>query len=292
MTARGATRSAPLRGRSRVSVPVRVLLAVSHGMTALFRLFEAVRDEMLLAFVPLDQRDAITAASYARAVEYLPAGQIFEQGLFSWEKALLARPGMPTHGRVLLPGAGGGRELKAFVERGYEVFAFEPAARLCAACREIVGDRGGPVAQAAYADLLRLARDGSGPLSGFDGPFDLVWLGWGSFTHVTVAEDHAAILASIRSLAPVAPLVLSFYLHPPVPPPQGRLMRLRRTLRRALRDLGGAGESWSVEYWANVGFTYTFSEAELRALFHAAGYSIAVFEADPYPHALLLPSSS
>jgi len=275
---------------ARVPLPIRAILAASRGAAALYRLFEALRDEVLLAFVAPEQRDAVTEAIYSHASGYLPGGLIFEQGLFLWEKALLARPEVPRRGRVLLAGAGGGRELKAFAERGYEVFAFEPSEELCVGCRAVSGIRGdAQVARGGYADLVRLARDGNGRLAGFRGPFDVVWMGWGSFTHVTVAEDHAAILESIRSLAPAAPVILSFYLHSAAPQRQGKIQRLRQAMRRILQYFGGKNVSWSVEYWTGVGFTYTFAEVELRSLFHAGGYSTVILEADPYPHALLIP---
>lgn len=275
---------------ARISLPIRLILAASHGAGTLFRVFEAVRDELLLAYVSPAQRDAITAVRYAHAAEYLPNGQVFEQGLFGWEKALLARLQLPSPARVLLAGAGGGRELRQLVARGDQVFAFEPVAELCAGWRGTSDGRAGvEIVQGAYQDLVRLAGNGDGPLAGLRGPFDLVWLGWGSFTHVTVATEQAAVLASVRSLAPAAPVIASFYLHPLVLKRDGGIARLRRALRRLLGHLGGRNETASVEYWDNVGFTYTYSEAELRALFHAAGYSVAAFEPDPYPHALLVP---
>lgn len=276
----------------RVAAPIRVLLAASRGLTHLFRVFEAVRDEVLIACVPPDKRDAVTAAAYSRAREFLPKGAVFEQGLFSWERALLARPEMPRHGRVLVAGAGGGREVKALVERGYEVFAFEPAAELCEACRGILGHHSTDhVAQGTYRDLVR-AVDGDGPLAGFAGPFDLVWLGWGSFSHITATDDHAAVLAAIKSLAPDAPVVSSFFLRRPTSAPEGGISRLRGGLKRMLGLVGGRKESSAVEFWPSVGFTYTFDEAELRSLFRACGYSIAVFEPDPYPHALIAPETA
>ncbi len=37
------------------------------------------------------------------------------------------------------------------------------------------------------------------------------------------------------------------------------------------------------------GFVYAFSESEVQALAHEAGYSVPVLESHPFPHALLLP---
>jgi len=258
----------------------------------MFRAHEVLRDEVLVAFVAPELRDAVTAAAYSRDETYLPAGATFEQGLFAWESALLERPELPRRGRVLLAGAGGGREAKVLADRGYEVLAFEPVERYCTACIEALGDRRNlQVVCASYDDLLDLARNRSGPLAGYRGPFDLIWLGWGSFAHVTVAEDQTAVLTSLKTLAPNASIVLSFFMRASSEE-AGAAAGLRRKLRWALRMLGGRHASPGIRFWPWAGFAYAFTRTELRDLFRATGYSPAVLHEEPYPHALLVPENA
>jgi SAM-dependent methyltransferase len=271
---------------------IRGLLLASRGMTWICRALAALRDEILLAFVAPKFRDAVTRAAYSRDASYLPGGATFEQGLLSWEYALLQRPELPRRGRVLLAGAGGGREVKALADRGYEVSAFETVECYCAACAKALGHRDKvQVVCASYKDLVRCASTGDGRLGGFRGPFDLVWLGWASFAHITDFGDQVAVLQSLQTIAPGAPVVLSFFLNAS-PAPPGASSRLRRNLRRALVMLGGRHASPAIQFWPWAGFAYLFTRSELEHLFRTAGYASAVLEEDPYPHALLVPDSS
>jgi len=269
---------------------IRGLLLASRGIAWMFRMQEALRDEILLAFVAPKRRDAVTAAAYARDNSYLPGGATFEQGLYSWEIALLERPEIPRRGRVLLAGAGGGREVLALADRGYEVSAFEPVERYCNACATAPAQGGKvQVACGSYKDLVAYAGEGAGRLAGLRGPFDLVWLGWGSFAHITDIEDQAAVLNSLRALAPNAPVVLSYFLNASPEQPDAP-SRMRRGLRRTLVMLGGRQASAAIRFWPWAGFAYVFTRSELEHLFRATGYSPAVMREEPYAHALLLPN--
>jgi len=279
-----ATRALPLW--------VRGLLLASRGLTWIFRAQAVLRDEILLAFVAPELRDAVTTAAYSRDDSYLPGGATFEQGLLSWEIALFERPEMPRRGRVLLAGAGGGREVKALADRDYEVLAFEPVERYCEACAKALGHRSKvQVVCASYKDLVEFAGTGDGRLAGFRGAFDLVWLGWGSFAHITNIEDQIAVLRSLRTVAPNAPVVLSFFLNASAERP-GAPTGLRHVLRRTLAMLGGRHASPAIQFWPWAGFAYVFTRSEIEHLFRAAGYSPAVLKEDPYPHALLVPDHS
>jgi SAM-dependent methyltransferase len=268
---------------------LRGLLLASRAMAWMFTAQEVLRDEILLAFVAPELRDAVTVATYARDDSYLPGGATFEQGLLSWEAALLERPEVPRRGRVLLAGAGGGREAKALSDRGYAVAAFEPVERYCSACTDALRDhRNVQIACASYKDLVDLAGTGSGRLAGILGPFDLVWLGWSSFAHVTDVDEQAAVLRSLRAIAPNAPVVLSFFLNA-TPERPAAPSRSRRILRRTLVMLGGRHASAAIQFWPWVGFAYSFTRPELQHLFGATGYAPVLLQEDPYPHALLIP---
>ncbi len=51
-------------------------------------------------------------------------------------------PPFPQQGRLLVGGAGGGREANVLAGRGYSVFAFDPAAELVRMGAPPLGERG------------------------------------------------------------------------------------------------------------------------------------------------------
>jgi hypothetical protein len=279
-----------------MSVPrwVRAIQTIDRVAWYAYHGFEVLRDELLLSWVDPAQRRAIIDNAYRAQSSYLPGGSTFERGLFSWERALLARPEVPTSGNVLLAAAGGGRELKALIERGFEVTAFEPnpvlregalqVARAFPHSRSIVLD-------GAFADLGDAVR-GCGPLAPLSqrAPFDLVVLGWGSITHVLSRQEQLDVFSSVRKLAPNAPVIASFFLRSETGY-GGRTERLRKALRALFARLGAPNPEPEpgLAYEAGGGFVYAYSESEVHIIAHAAGYAVRLLEASPFPHALLVP---
>lgn len=260
-----------------------------------FLVHQIVRDELLLAWLRPELREALTTATYSDLLDYLPGGATFEAGLFGWEEALLELPSTPRSGRVLLAGAGGGRELKALLARGYDVTAFEPNPVLFeGACRVASGHRTARVLRGTYADLVR-AAEGRGALAelraqSIERPFDWVWFGWGSFAHVTDRAEQIAVLGAARALAPQAPLALSFLRRSAED--AGRPAVLRARVRTALRRAGGPSSMGpGLGYDFAVGFVYRFTEDELHELAALAGYRIDSHDARVFPHAVLSPDA-
>lgn len=249
---------------------------------------------MLLAWLDEDARSAVIDAAYREQAVYLPGGATFERGLFSWERALLAREEIPRAGRVLLAAAGGGRELKALLDRGYTVSAFEPNPVLRAGATQVADEAGAAratVLDGVYADLDE-ACVGRGPLAALRdrAPYDLVVLGWGSITHVLRAQERLRLLSAVRALAPNAPVIASFFLRPDVGY-GGRTESLRRSLRTVFSALGAPNRenAEGLAYESGGGFVYAFSESEVHALAHDAGYEVRSLESHPFPHVLLMP---
>src|SRR5512142_2340602 len=91
----------------------------------IYLLFDRVRGHI----VPRLASDEVVAAyndlAYGQTQAYRADSSAFRRGLFGWEKEAIARffPAAPA--RVLVGGAGGGREVFALAEMGYEVVAFE-----------------------------------------------------------------------------------------------------------------------------------------------------------------------
>ena len=275
---------------SRLPLWIRFVLAADRGASAAARAVSALRDELLLAWVRPEHRARITEALYAVQDAYAPGGRTYEQGLFEWEAQALAHPRVPRSGRVLVGGAGGGREIAALRERGYHVIGFDPCDPLVRGAQQRFGDDAGVVVVCgSYEDLVRAAVDPRHPLAvAMAGPpLDLVVLGWGSFSYVSSEAEATTLLRTIRSLAPAAPVLLSF-LRPAISP--SAIAGLRARLRRLLARLGapgrpGAGDAFTP--WA--GFYRAVAMTEIRTLADAAGYEVALLREDWYAHALLVP---
>ena len=264
---------------------VRALLALDRGAHALARLVSALRDELLFAWVPPSRRADVTAALYAAQPTYAPGGGTFRVGLFDWERALVETPPFPRAGRLLVGGAGGGREAVALRDRGYEVVAFEPVATLVRAGAPAVAERPGALLiRASYDDLVRAARGEASPLTPVlaGRRFDGVVLGWGSLAHVTEDEDRVALLRAVRAVAPAAPVILSFTDLLPPDPLGGRTAALRGRLRRLFASLGAPGRYRPGDRFTPWGgFSRDTDAAAIETLAQRAAYDVVCIASNP-----------
>lgn len=278
------------------TIPVwaRALLLADRAVHSTVRLAALVRTELLLAGLSTDEREAVNAAVFSAEDTYAEGGPTFSHGLFGWERAALATAPFPTEGRLLLGGAGGGRELAGLCTLGYEVVAFEPAPGLAAELAKVAARHPGARAyQGSYDDLVGAARGGGGPLAGaVGGGFDGVVLGWASLSHVTDAGARSALLEAVRTVAPGAPVLLSYLGPDDDGRANGRVERLRAPLRQGLARLAGRAPAEAGEgFVPGAGFYQRFGAEEVEALAAAAGYEVALHEREPYPHAIVVPAA-
>jgi len=269
-----------------VSLPlwIRALLLLDRVPAPLARAIATVREEALLAWVAPAGRDALTIALFNRQPTYAPGGNTFKVGLFDWESELLAHPIVPHNGRVLLGGAGGGREMVALCKLGYEVVAFEPAAELVrAGASAVEALSGATIALASYSDFVSAVRGEGNALSTVvTSHYDMLILGWGSISHLMKDADRVAILHAMRSVAPNAPLLVSFDEPAVLEKPGGALDRTRRILRRLFAVIGVPGRVRGGDrFVAWAGFFHESTAAEMEALARDAGYQVAFMGTRP-----------
>lgn len=269
----------------------RALLLADRAVHSTVRLAALARAELLLAGLSADEREAVNAAVFSAEDTYAPGGPTFSNGLFGWERAALATAPFPPSGRLLLGGAGGGRELSGLSALGYAVDAFEPAPALAGALATVAA--GLPSARAyraSYADLSRAARGEGGPLASMAGEaYDGVVLGWASLSHVTEPDARRSLLTAVRALAPRAPVLLSYLGPDDDGRANGRVEALRAPLRRALARVTGRAVAPGEGFAPGAGFYQRFAPREIEALAGEAGYEVALHEREPYPHAMLTP---
>ncbi len=256
---------------------IRALVAIDRVVQWVAKGELLLRDELIFALVPLERRDAVSHAIYARHRGYRPGGALFDGGLQPWEAALLERRPFPDGGTILVGGAGGGREVTALEARGFRVVAFEPNDVLFESLRTVCAR----AFRGSYDDLVRAVERGEGPLAEViaAAPFDGVLFGWSSLAHVIDEDARIRALAAARSLSDGA-AVISFITDAPYGP---RAARVAATLRRLLGGRARPGE----RFFPGGGFVRSIDREELARVAEAAGYRVELFHREPLAHALL-----
>jgi hypothetical protein len=234
-----------------------------------------------------EEQLAITVRLYGHAREE-------RQGLFDWERLWFEQSLPKPPARLLVGGSGRGREVRALLARGYDVWAFDPA---LAALRQ--SERRNPSASFhgwfGYEELVRdRAASPTAPrLIPAGVSFDAVLLGWGSLTHVLREDVQDALLRLLDELAPSGPILASFFLSQGLDP-QSRAERLGRRAA-ALLSLGrgrDSGHGQRVRLLAHTGFVYVFDEVRLRALAAQAHRRLELHLDGAFPRATFHPTSS
>lgn len=271
---------------------LRVLDALAAHAHRMARAAAGMRDETVIAWTAPADRADLTRRLFDGAPTYAPGGAMFALGLLDWERELLAPP-FPARGRVLIGGAGGGREAIALLERGYDVYAFDPAEALVRAGAPAVAASGGTLVHASYADVVRAAEHPSSRLqAAFAEPVDGVLLGWGSFSLLVNDDERRALLRALRVLAPQAPVALSFDEIVEPESSESGVARLRTALRRVYRARGApgyTGERMRYAPWA--GIIRESSPGEVETVARDAGYHVAKQWSEP-GRMLLMPDAS
>jgi hypothetical protein len=149
---------------------------------------------------------ALTAHYYRRAIRYREPWHR-AMGLFAFERDAVARHLPPPPARVLVVGAGGGRDAVALQAMGYAVDACEPLASLAEQTRSALP-------ATACVETCR-AEDLAAAPSRLAGPYAAVIFGWGAWSHIFDGAARCAVLQALRQrVAAGAPLLLSWPMQP------------------------------------------------------------------------------
>jgi hypothetical protein len=193
-------------------------------------------------------------------------------GLHDWELAAIERH-FPAGGRVIVTGAGGGREVLALLERGYDAVGHEPNGTLVAA---------------GAALLRRLGHEGRLHVCGRDafpggaGRCDAVLVGWGSYMLIPGRDRRVAFLRAARAAVPAgAPLLCSFFVRPPDARYHAILAGTANVVRRLRRR-----EPVEVGDTIAENFAHRFTRAEIERELALGGFRMLAYEPRPYGHAV------
>jgi hypothetical protein len=227
-------------------------------------------ERLLCRFVSPSDRAALTIAIYHRQTMYQAGQPFFSRGLFPWEQQLFRHPYFPRTGSVLIPAAGGGRELSWFLERGYDAVGFDPAPSLVHSWN--LSHPAHPMSAASYAELRQMLASQSGPLAALsERSFDAIVLGWGSLSHLLEEEERRELFLGLRRRYPKAVVALSF-------------------LSSCDKDAHRAPGTEHTYFLPWAGFVCLLGRISLQRLVEPCGYRIVFYSDETYSHALLYPS--
>jgi hypothetical protein len=251
----------------------------------IYQRFDRLRSLLVLAFAS----DAFLAAhcqlAYDASSFYRADSSDFQHELFPWERSIVEKYFPAAPARVLVGGAGGGREAYALIRMGYSVAAFEPAPGLVATMRaRAAADYPTlEVFRAGYENLPIIPAGAGEPAVDLrqQPPFDAAILGWSSISHLLHDTARRDALANMAALTR-GPVLVSYFPERAAPGPAlaggGILTRLRR---RALRR----GKSM---FTMGVGYVRLLSDAEFRDIAERAGLEIVQLNGQSdWPHAIV-----
>lgn len=233
--------------------------------------YRAFADGLALGLLSEAGRVRLTTALYSGR------GKPLKVELFDWEHEWFVQDLPAAPAKILVGGAGAGRELLWLRGRGYNATGFDPAS----------DSRTSDLLQASYEDLV---ADGSESLTELQrsGPYDAILLGWGSYTHISSAAARGELLVRLRELSQ-GPVLLSFWSQDFGKRP-GRAKDVGFKLGRLLGD-GAPADLSADSVYSHCGYCHRFSKAELRKLAREAGYHIEFRESSTYPHATMFPEN-
>ncbi len=272
---------------------IRCLFLLRRLVNSILRFEQLFRYETAWAWTKPEKREEITIALYGRQNSYHPGEKLFKQGLLPWEEEMLAHPLFPKRGRILVGASGGGREVAALAQRGFDVVAFEPSLPQLEAAKEALASQPNVwMTQASYRDFIQEMEEKSGPLAEKlrNTSPDAIIMGWGSIIHVTEEKERIELLNAFRHIAPRAPVLVSFL--PWKSYPEGIIERyLRPSLRKFYRMLGASHRAGPGDIF-EFGFMHYLTQAEMETLARNCGYQIAHWEEWNESFALLVPEGS
>ena len=205
------------------------------------------------------------------AVPYTDPEHI-RSGLTEWEAGAL-KVHFPPGGRLVITGAGAGREVLGAFELGFEPVGYEPHAALREAGNDVLVADGHPAA-------LRPCERDRFPADLVSA--DAVVVGWTSYSHIPGAGRRVAFLrAARRVLDPGSALLMSFWMLPG----KQRYLRTVQLVASLGRRLSN-GEAVEHGDLLSPMFVHCFSERQIRDECAAAGFAVEAFQVAPYPHAV------
>ena len=195
-----------------------------------------------------------------------------KKGLLKWEQEMVEKYFQNSQ-KLLLVGAGGGRETYALQNMGYLVEAFECNPKLQEFGNNLLAGDG------LVPCIKSLERDAC-PKS--NSKYDGVIIGWGAYMLIQGSARRAEFLSAIRSqIADEANILLSFFTRSTYSWQLRNIASIGNMIRFLLRrDSLEMGDSLAPNY------VHYFTESELTKELDNAGFDLIYFSSKSYGHAV------
>ena len=246
--------------------PVGLYRAVESAIAAgryAGRIGYAVHQAIWLGVLDRHARSAITDGWYSRDKTRYQNEDYNRGGLKRWEEAVVDRY-FARCKRVIVGGAGGGREAFALAQRGIAVDAFECVPRLVSTAQEVL--RGA----AAPTRVIWAAPDDVPELGMHDGAI----CGWGAYMHIAGSVNRVRFLRKLRAQLEIgSPLLVSFH------PRSGdsRELRFIAALGSLVRKLRRSEEQVEVGDQMRGWYFHRFNRNDIEREFEAAGFRLDLY---------------
>jgi protein-L-isoaspartate O-methyltransferase len=197
-------------------------------------------------------------------------------GLFTWEKTALTNY-FGGCKRLLLIGAGGGREVLALQQLGYCVDGFEAHPDLVVVANELLRAEG-------YDTVVHLIPHDECPNTGKT--YDGIIIAWAAYMHIPGRRRRITYLQQLRvQTRAQCPILLSFYNRDDPQAPATRVFELaafvanviRRGLRREFAEVGD---------WLHPQYIHYFTQDEITSELAEGGFSTVYYSTTDFAHAV------
>jgi len=227
------------------------------------RFASAMHEGFWLGRLNADELNAVTAEHFDQS-QYYASTEHNLSGFFGWEKSVVDQF-FRRGSRILVAGAGGGREVLALRKAGFDAEGFECSVPLVRASEQIF-DRLG---ESRYVTLCEPDRVPQGPRI-----YDGLVVGWTVYTHIPTTARRVAFLQALNERAlSNSPLLVSYFAR------HGRAsddVLVHRTAKLWRLLLRGRKEPLEMGDRINYArFVHSFTSDEVEAELRAAGFRSA-----------------
>jgi hypothetical protein len=215
---------------------------------------------------------------------YRKSWRLSDRGLYGWEKEWFKRDLPPPPAKLLVGGAGRGREVLALARMGYTVVAFEPVQEFVhLTATKAVSGFNVECFSGFYEDMLD--EPGHMPSTLLleiekRAPVDAILFGWGSFSHIPGTDNRLKVLKKCVDLCSQGPILVS-YLTPLLDEPSENKSRVHRLVHASGRLFNHLTNRKSVaetgdRFLGKIGYCHYFKFSDIRKLGRELGRKVIV----------------
>jgi hypothetical protein len=194
------------------------------------------------------------------------------RGLFDWEKRAVTSYFGGCR-RLLVLGAGGGREVLALQRLGYQVDGFESHPDLVIAANELLREEG------LDSTVHPIAPDEAPDI---ETTYDGIIVGWGMYMSVQGRKRRIALLRRLRARTRVrCPILVSFVYRDSTGWSYKMGVFIANTIRRVLRRQPAEVGDWLAPYYVHY-----FTQDEIICELAEGRFATVHYDTTPYAHAV------